>query len=141
VSDHTSAAVSTARVIATPAALEAIGRLVAARGALMFFQSGGCCDGSLPMCFDLGEFVVSDHDVLLGDVAGCPFYIDHRQYEAWKHTQLILDVGDGLPEGFSLAAGPNAHFVTNSRVFGRRETPGCAVLSVDVGTDSAGPAA
>lgn len=140
-SDHTSAAVPTARVIATPAALEAIGRLVAERGALMFFQSGGCCDGSLPICFDLGEFVVSDHDVLLGDVAGCPFYIDHRQFDAWNHTQLILDVGDGLPEGFSLAAGPNAHFVTNSRVFGPRETPGCAVLSVDVGTDSAGPAA
>jgi len=86
-------------VVATPAALEAIARLVA-RGPVMFFQSGGCCDGSLPMCF----------------ADGAPFYIDHRQYEAWKHTQLILDVGDGEPEGFSLAAGPDGHFITRSRV-------------------------
>lgn len=116
-SDHTATAVSTARVVATPDALEAIRDLVAERGRLMFFQSGGCCDGSLPMCFDLGEFVVSDHDVLLGEVGGCPFYIDHRQYAAWKHTQLILDVSAGLPEGFSLAAGAHQHFVTNSRLY------------------------
>ncbi|MHB8488591.1 MAG: DUF779 domain-containing protein [Candidatus Dormibacteria bacterium] len=125
-SDHTSAVVSTARVIATPAALQAIGRLEAERGALMFFQSGGCCDGSLPMCFDRGEFIVSDHDVLLGSVGGCPFYIDHRQFEAWKHTQLILDVEDGLPEGFSLPAGPSEHFVTNSRMFDPQGKPGDA---------------
>ena len=103
-------------VIATPAALEAIERLVAERGAVMFFQSGGCCDGSLPMCFELGEFIVGDHDVLLGEVGGCPFYIDGRQYEVWKHTQLILDVGEGEPEGFSLAAGDNSHFIARSKV-------------------------
>jgi uncharacterized protein (DUF779 family) len=117
VSDHTATAVSAARVVATAAALEAIGDLVAERGRLMFFQSGGCCDGSLPMCFDLGELVVSDHDVLLGEVGGCPFYIDHRQYAAWQHTQLILDVSEGVPEGFSLAAGEHQHFVTNSRLY------------------------
>ena len=89
----------------------------------MLFRSG-CCDGSLPICFELGEFVLSDHDVLLGDVGGCPFYIDHRQFDAWRHTQLILDVGDGLPEGFSLPAGPNEHFVTDSRVYGPEESPG-----------------
>jgi len=66
----------------------------------MLFQSGGCCDGSLPICFDAGELIVGDHDVLLGELGGCPFYIDERQYEVWKHTQLILDVGDGEPEGF-----------------------------------------
>lgn len=120
-SDHTSTAEATARVIATPAAEHAIRDLVAERGRLMFFQSGGCCDGSLPMCFDLGEFVLNDRDVLLGYVGGCPFYIDHRQYEAWKHTQLILDVGRGAPEGFSLPAGDNAHFVTNARLFGLGE--------------------
>ena len=122
-SDHASTAVSPARVVATPAALEAIRQLVAERGMLMFFQSGGCCDGSLPICFDLGEFVLSDHDVLLGDVGECPFYIDHRQFAAWQHTQLILDVSDGLPEGFSLAAGPHQHFVTYARVYGSDEVP------------------
>src|ERR1017187_6844621 len=123
VSDHTSTVASSARVIATSAALQAIRRLVAERGPVMFFQSGGCCDGSLPICFELGEFVLSDHDVLLGEVGGCPFYIDHRQFEAWKHTQLILDVGEGDPEGFSLAAGANKHFVIRSRVFGADELP------------------
>jgi len=103
-------------VTATPAALEAIAGLVAARGALMFYQSGGCCDGSLPMCFDDGEFLIGDHDVLLGTLGGAPFYIDPRQYEVWKHTQLILDVGEGAPEGFSLAAGPDTHFITRSRM-------------------------
>ena len=103
-------------VVAEPAALDAIARLVVERGPVMFFQSGGCCDGSLPMCFDDGEFIIGDHDVLLGHVGGAPFYIDARQYEAWKHTQLILDVGAGEPEGFSLAAGDDQHFITRSRV-------------------------
>jgi uncharacterized protein (DUF779 family) len=105
------------RVVASSAAAEAIEELVAERGAVMFFQSGGCCDGSLPLCFEQGEFVIGSHDVLLGTVAGCPFYIDHRQYEVWKHTQIILGVGDGEPEGFSLAAGRDQHFVITSRVF------------------------
>ena len=83
----------------------------------MFFQSGGCCDGSLPMCFMEGEFIIGDRDVLLGDVGGSPFYIDGRQYEAWRHTQLILDVGEGAPEGLSLPAGEDRPFVTRSRVF------------------------
>lgn len=103
-------------VIATPAALEAIARLVAARGPIMFFQSGGCCDGSLPMCFAGGELAVGERDVLLGVLGGAPFYIDHRQHEAWKHMQLILDVAEGEPEGISLAAGPDRHFITRSRV-------------------------
>jgi uncharacterized protein (DUF779 family) len=103
-------------VVATEAALEAIRRLQGQRGAIMFFQSGGCCDGSLPMCFDDGELIVGDDDVLLGEVGGCPFYIDHRQWEAWKHMPLILDVAPGEPEGFSLGAGPDAHFVTRSEV-------------------------
>ena len=104
-------------VLASPAAVEAIEGLVHDRGPVMFFQSGGCCDGSLPICFAEGEFVVGDNDILLGHVGGFPFYIDHRQYEVWKHTQLILDVGEGEPEGFSLAAGRDKHFVIRSRVF------------------------
>ena len=103
-------------VIATPAALEAIALLRTDRGPVMFYQSGGCCDGSLPMCFEDGEFIISGHDILLGEVGGSPFYIDPRQYEAWKHTQLILDVGEGEPEGFSLAAAEGKHFITRSRV-------------------------
>jgi uncharacterized protein (DUF779 family) len=106
-----------ARVVATPAALEGIAQLVVERGPVMFFQSGGCCDGSLPMCFADGEFVIGSHDVLLGEVGGCPFYIDARQYQVWKHTQLILDVGIGEPEGFSLAAGEDRHFIIRSKVF------------------------
>ena len=103
-------------VVATPAALAAIAELVGERGPILFFQSGGCCDGSLPMCFEDGEFVIGDHDVLLGRVGGCPFYIDHRQYAVWKHTQLILGVGEGEPEGFSIPSGPGRHFVISSRV-------------------------
>ena len=105
------------RVVATDAAINAIEGLVSDRGPVMFFQSGGCCDGSLPLCFEQGEFIIGAHDVLLGSVAGCPFYIDHRQYEVWKHTQIILDIGAGEPEGFSLAAGVDEHFVIASRVF------------------------
>jgi uncharacterized protein (DUF779 family) len=103
------------RVTATPAAREAIRRLRAVRGApVMFVQSGGCCDGSIPMCFPLGEFITGDVDVLLGDIDGCPFFIDRRLDAAWHQEVFVLDVADGEPEGFSLAAGDNLHFVTNS---------------------------
>lgn len=100
----------------TPRALEAIAHLVSDGGPVMFFQSGGCCDGSLPLCFRAGEFTIGEHDVLMGVVGESPFYIDHRQYEVWKATRLTLDVVDGEPEGFSLPAGPGHHFVTRSRV-------------------------
>ena len=103
-------------MLATAAALEAIGRLSKELGPIMFFQSGGCCDGSLPMCFEGGELIIGPHDVLLGKVGGFPFYIDGRQYEAWKHTRLILDVAPGEPEGFSLAAGRDQHFVITSKL-------------------------
>jgi uncharacterized protein (DUF779 family) len=73
--------------------------------------------GVVPKWSRPGEFVLSDHDILLGTVGGCPFYMDHRQFAAWKHTQLMLDVSDGLPEGFSLPAGADGHFVTNSRLY------------------------
>ena len=107
-----------ARITATPAAREAITRLRAARGGpVMFVQSGGCCAGSTPMCFPEGEFVIGDVDVLLGDIDGSPFYIDKRLDEAWHQEQFLLDVAVGEPEGFSLAAGEDLHFVTLS--------PGC----------------
>ena len=101
-------------VTATPAATEAVARLRARRGAVIFYQSGGCCDGSLPICLEEGELLLGEGDVLLGHVAGCPFYIDRRQLAAWGAPQLVLDVADGEPEGFSLGADADKHFVTKS---------------------------
>ncbi|MGA2932849.1 MAG: DUF779 domain-containing protein, partial [Acidimicrobiales bacterium] len=86
-------------------------------GSVIFFQSGGCCDGSLPMCFVEGQLAIAPRDVLLGEPGGCRFYIDHRQFEVVRHTQLVLDVAPGAPEGFSLPAGDDAHFVIRSRLF------------------------
>jgi uncharacterized protein (DUF779 family) len=80
----------------------------------MIVQSGGCCAGSTPMCFPDGEFVVGDVDLLLGDIDGSPVYINRRLDEAWRHPQFVVDVGAGEPEGFSLAAGPDQHFVTRA---------------------------
>jgi len=103
------------RVTATPAAQEAIERLRTARGGpVMFVQSGGCCAGSTPMCFPEGEFVVGDSDVLLGEIDGCPFFIDARLDAAWRHASFVLDVARGGPEGFSLPAGEGLHFVVRS---------------------------
>ena len=106
---------TTQRITATPAARQAVARLRADRGGeVMFVQSGGCCAGSTPMCYAVGEFVIGDIDVLLGDIDGCPFYIDRRLDAAWHQDQFVLDVAPGEPEGFSLAAGENLHFVTHS---------------------------
>ena len=102
------------RVIATEAARQAVIRLRAVRGPLMFVQSAGCCGGSAPMCFPAGEYLTGTGDLLLGSVAHCPFYMDARQYEAWHPGQLVLDVEPGAPEGFSLAAGKGLHFVTRT---------------------------
>jgi len=102
------------RVIATEAAREAVRRLRAVRGRLMFVQSAGCCGGSAPMCFPAGEYLTGPGDLLLGWVAGCPFYIDRRLYEAWHPGQFVLDVEPGMPEGFSLAAGDGLHFIVRT---------------------------
>ncbi len=108
-----------ARVKASPAARQAITRLYAVRGSpVMFVQSGGCCAGSTPMCFPTGELIVGDIDVFLGEIDGCPFYIDSRLDEAWGRDRLVLDVAAGAPEGFSLAAGDNLRFVTRSATCG-----------------------
>jgi uncharacterized protein (DUF779 family) len=103
------------RITATAAAHKAIASLCAARGEnVMFIQSGGCCAGSTPMCYPDGEFIIGDIDVLLGEIDGCPFYIDRRLDQAWHQDQFILDVAAGVPEDFSLPAGDNLHFVTRS---------------------------
>jgi len=103
--------------VVTPAAEAVIARLQAEHGALMFHQSGGCCDGSAPMCFPLHEFRVGAQDVRLGEIAGSPFYIGAAQFEYWSHTQLIIDVVPGRGAGFSLEAPEGVRFLTRSRVF------------------------
>ncbi|MCD9874797.1 DUF779 domain-containing protein [Streptomyces guryensis] len=101
------------RVTATRAARRAIAALCAAQGGpVMFVQSGGCCDGSDPMCFPGGEFVLGDGDMLVGVVDGCTFHMDAEQYEALGRPFYLLDVEEGTPGGFSLAAGDGLHFVT-----------------------------
>ena len=105
------------QVIATPAAVELIERLHAKHGPLMFHQSGGCCDGSSPMCYPLGEFITGDSDVLLATIEDAPFYMSRPQFEYWKHTQLILDVVPGRGGMFSLDNGEGVRFLIRSRVF------------------------
>ena len=100
------------RVTATPAALEVIERLEAAHGPLAFFQSGGCCDGSSPICLKDGELPPGPNDVLLGRIGDAPFYIDSDQDERWKHPRFLIDVADGAATGFSLEGLADVHFVT-----------------------------
>jgi uncharacterized protein (DUF779 family) len=105
------------RVEITEAATEIVARLKGIHGALMFHQSGGCCDGSSPMCYPKGDFRVGPQDVLLGEIAGCQFYIGAAQFEYWRHTQLIIDVVPGRGSGFSVEAPEGVRFLTRSRVF------------------------
>ena len=105
------------QVTATSAALALIEQLRAVHGALMFHQSGGCCDGSAPMCYPQGEFQVGDADHLLGDIGGMPFYISESQFAYWQHTQLIIDVVPGRGGMFSLEGSTGQRFLTRSRLF------------------------
>jgi uncharacterized protein (DUF779 family) len=107
----------TTRVIATESALDLIERLVKRHGPLLFHQSGGCCDGSAPMCYARDELIVGDHDRLLGEIGGQPFYISEAQYEYWKHTQLIIDTVPGRGGMFSLEGPEGVRFLTRSRLF------------------------
>ena len=108
------------RVTATPAALELIAELTAEYGPLIFHQSGGCCDGSSPMCYPRGEFPIGDGDVLLGTIgAGTPVYISGPQYAAWKHTDLVIDVVPGRGGMFSLDNGRERRFLTRSTLCAR----------------------
>jgi len=105
------------RVTATPAALVLIEALAVRHGPLMFHQSGGCCDGSAPMCYPRGEFIVGEVDRLLGDIGGMPFYMSASQFEYWQHTQLIIDVVPGRGGMFSLEGPTGQRFLTRSRLF------------------------
>ena len=112
------------RVIATATTLQLLEKLKTIHGDLMFHQSGGCCDGSSPMCYPRGEFRVGDSDVLLGEIGDTPFYISKDQYAYWKHTQLIIDVVDGRGGMFSVEGPEGKRFLTRSRVFTEEERAG-----------------
>ncbi|APC49165.1 DUF779 domain-containing protein [Virgibacillus halodenitrificans] len=105
------------RVTATEEAIKLINSLKEIHGDLMFHQSGGCCDGSSPMCYQRGEFRVGESDLLLGEIADTPFYISKDQYNYWKHTQLIIDAVKGRGGMFSLEGPEGKRFLTRSRVF------------------------
>ncbi|MDQ1091179.1 uncharacterized protein (DUF779 family) [Xanthomonas sacchari] len=105
------------QVLATLPALQLIARLRARHGPLLFHQSGGCCDGSSPMCYPQGDFIVGDRDVLLGEIGEAPFYISPSQFAYWKHTQLIIDVVPGRGGMFSLENGEGVRFLVRSRLF------------------------
>ena len=111
-----------ARVKTTPEAAVVVDQLRAKHGELMFHQSGGCCDGSSPMCYPKGEFIVGSSDVWLGEVAGCDFYMAKDQFEFWQHTELTIDVTEGRGASFSLEIPLGVRFVTKSRVFTYEES-------------------
>ena len=118
------------RVLITEGAEVVVRRLEQLHGALLFHQSGGCCDGSSPMCFPRGEFRVGPQDVKLGEIASVPFYMSASQFDYWQHTQLTIDVVPGRGGGFSLEAPEGLRFLTRSRVFSDAE---------DVALRAAGP--
>ena len=103
-------------VEATPAALALLAEIVADHGPVMFHQSGGCCDGSSPMCYPQGDFRIGQHDVKLGEIGGMPFYISASQYETWKHTILTIDVVPGRGGMFSLDNGREKRFLVRSDI-------------------------
>ncbi|QKT12811.1 DUF779 domain-containing protein [Rhodococcus sp. W8901] len=141
-----------ARAVVTAAAAALLRHLADVHGPLMLHQSGGCCDGSAPMCFPLGEFVVGDRDVLLGvldlgagvgetsasdpeDDDAVPVWISGPQFDAWKHTQLVLDVVPGRGAGFSLEAPEGVRLLSRGRVFGADELTALAGVAPILGID------
>ena len=110
------------RVSATEKTVELIGELISVHGPLLFHQSGGCCDGSAPMCFPRGDFRVGSRDVLLGSICEQPFFIADDQFTYWEHTQLIIDVVPGRGGMFSIEGPTGKRFLTRSRVFSDEES-------------------
>jgi uncharacterized protein len=109
------------RIAASPEGKALIERLRYEHGELMFHQSGGCCDGSQPMCFEKGEFKVGENDVYLGDIEGCGFFMSRDQFEYWQHTHLTLDVTAGRGSSFSLEIPLGLRFIIRSRLFNEGE--------------------
>ena len=109
------------KVSATPEAISFLDEIIADHGPVLFHQSGGCCDGSSPMCYPRGEFIVGDADVHLGEIGGQPFYMSLAQYAYWRHTRLVIDVVAGQGGMFSLDNGTGQRFLTRSHLL---EEPG-----------------
>lgn len=106
------------RVSATDAALRLIGRLKAEHGALLFHQTGGCCEGSAPLCLKDGEICIGPADVRLGEIGGVPFYMSRAQFAFWEHTHLVIDaVPGGGSNAFSLDGPTGWAFITRSRLY------------------------
>ena len=105
------------RILVTEKAVEVIHQLQAEYGELFFHQSGGCCEGSYPHCFEKGGFLIGSNDVCLGEIAGCKFYMAGDQFEYWKHTQLTLDVMPGRAASYSLESILDVGFIIHSRLF------------------------
>jgi len=105
------------RVLVSEKAQEVIDKLRSIHGELMFHQSGGCCDGSQPMCFAKGEFRVGTNDVWLGQIHGCDFFMSADQFEYWKHTQLFIDITEGRGASFSLEIPLGLRFLVRSRLY------------------------
>jgi uncharacterized protein (DUF779 family) len=105
---------------ATDAALAELARLRERHGPLMLFQSGGCCDGSSPLCLHEGELLLGPGDLSLGEVAGVPFYVDAELYERWRRPAFVLDLADGAGDTFSLEGVDGVHFVSRTPA---REAP------------------
>ncbi len=110
------------RVKITDAAITVLDTLIKEHGELMFHQSGGCCDGSSPMCFEKGELMINETDIWLGNIHDCDFYMSADQFEYWKHTQLTVDIVQGRGASFSLEIPLGVRFVIKSRIFTEDET-------------------
>jgi uncharacterized protein (DUF779 family) len=111
----------TKRVLATSEAIAVIQDLKQRFGELMFHQSGGCCDGSSPMCFEKGDFKIGSSDVKIGEVEGCEFFMSIDQFEYWKHTHLTLDVTKGRGSSFSIEIPMGIRFMIRSRLYTEEE--------------------
>lgn len=111
----------TDRVIISEAAKVVVDQLRDEHGPLIFHQSGGCCDGSAPMCFPAGELILGDQDVWLGMIHGCDFYMSAFQFEYWQHTQLEIDITQGRGASFSLEIPLGLRFMVKSRLYSVEE--------------------
>jgi uncharacterized protein (DUF779 family) len=120
----------TPRVTATDAAVTLIEKLRQQHGPVLFHQSGGCCDGSSPMCYPVGEFIIGDTDILLGRIADADFFISGPQFEYWQYTHLMIDVVPGRGGMFSLENGHDLRFLTRSRIYSDEELEHLAPIKV-----------